>query len=287
LITACDDDSIVCYNTETALEVQTLYSKKYGVDFIHFTHHNSAVLCAPKVTSRDYSIRYLSLHDNRYLRTFTGHKNSIHSISMSPRDDLFLSGGTDGTARMWDLRSPDCSGIMHTSLSSGGQYSNVTTSFDKEGLIFATAIGGNNIKLFDARNYDAGPFSTFCVKYRHDLAWRNIEFSSDGKLILLTTPHGIIIVDSFDGNLVQNISGFNNQKGYPLLSSFVPDGNHVLVGSEDGFVHVYNATNGTKIATWNARPPHPNPVKTVLFNPTSMLAVSAGKNLAFWIPEIP
>lgn len=46
-------------------------SKKYGVDLIHFAHASKdAVHCSTKV---DNTIRYLSLHDNKYIRYFMGH----------------------------------------------------------------------------------------------------------------------------------------------------------------------------------------------------------------------
>ena len=34
------------------------------------------------------------------------------SLSVSPVDDTILSGSLDRTARLWDLRAPDCLGLM-------------------------------------------------------------------------------------------------------------------------------------------------------------------------------
>lgn len=39
----------------------------------------------------DQWIRYLSTHDNSYLRYFKGHESTVTSLCMSPRSDTFLS----------------------------------------------------------------------------------------------------------------------------------------------------------------------------------------------------
>lgn len=80
---------------------------QYGVDLVRFTHHNDAVICASK-NGWDESLRYLSLHDNRYLRYFKGHRDRVVSLAMSPRDDTFISGSLDNTIRIWDLNSNSC-----------------------------------------------------------------------------------------------------------------------------------------------------------------------------------
>ena len=67
------------------------------------------------------SIRYLSLHDNRYLRYFKGHRDRVSALSMSPRDDSFLSAAMDRTVRMWDLRTNVCQGLMHVPLQGAAQ----------------------------------------------------------------------------------------------------------------------------------------------------------------------
>lgn len=81
-------------------------SKKYGVDLIHFAHANKDAIHSS--TKIDNTIRYLSLHDNKYLRYFLGHTKKVVSLCMSPLDDMFLSGSLDKTIRLWDLRTNNC-----------------------------------------------------------------------------------------------------------------------------------------------------------------------------------
>ena len=107
LITASDDESLHIYNTVSGKKHKSIFSKKYGVDLIRFTHHSSSVICASK-NSWDESLRYLSLHDNRYLRYFKGHRDKVVSLALSPTSDFFISGSLDNTIRLWDLNSNSC-----------------------------------------------------------------------------------------------------------------------------------------------------------------------------------
>jgi COMPASS component SWD2 len=67
LVTSGDDESLVLYNAVSGKKTKTVFSKKYGIDLVRFSHNNQAVICASK-NQWDDSIRYLSLHDNRYIR---------------------------------------------------------------------------------------------------------------------------------------------------------------------------------------------------------------------------
>ena len=39
----------------------------------------------------DHSLRYLAVHDNRYLRYFQGHTARVTALCMSPKSDAFIS----------------------------------------------------------------------------------------------------------------------------------------------------------------------------------------------------
>lgn len=51
------------------------------------------------------TIRYLSTHDNKYLRYFRGHSEKVVDLAINPQNDTFLSSSMDQTVQMWDLRS--------------------------------------------------------------------------------------------------------------------------------------------------------------------------------------
>lgn len=145
LISCSEDDQIVIYDCEKGTQVRTVNSKKYGVDLIHFTHaKNTAIHSSTKV---DDTIRYLSLHDNKYIRYFPGHTKKVVSLCLSPVEDTFLSGSLDKTLRLWDLRSPNCQGLMHLS-------GRPVAAYDPEGLIFAAGVNSESIKLYDLRSFD-------------------------------------------------------------------------------------------------------------------------------------
>ena len=63
---------------------------------------------------RKRTIPYHSLHDNKYLQYFKGHKTKGISLEVSPIDDGFMSGMMDETGRQWDLRTPTCRGLFIT-----------------------------------------------------------------------------------------------------------------------------------------------------------------------------
>ncbi|XP_072025757.1 WD repeat-containing protein 82-like isoform X2 [Amphiura filiformis] len=276
LISSSEDDSIVIYDCLEGKPKKTLYSKKYGVDLIRFTHAvNTVIYTSNKV---DDTIRYLSLHDNKFIRYFPGHTKKVVSLSMSPIDDSFLSGSLDKTIRLWDLRSPNCQGMMNLQ-------GRPVASFDPDGLIFACGINSEMVKLYDLRSYDKGPFTTFKLQQDRDCDWTSLKFSNDGKKILISTNGAVIrLVDAFTGQPMQTFMGQMNQKGLLLEASFTPDAQFVLSGSQDGKLHVWHAESGSKVATLQSK--EENPIHCVQFNPKFMMVATSSQHSAFWIPNI-
>ncbi|OXA38553.1 WD repeat-containing protein 82 [Folsomia candida] len=276
LISSADDDQIVLYDCEKGTQRRVLNSKKYGVDLIHFTHaKNTAIHSSTKV---DDTIRYLSLHDNKYLRYFPGHTKKVTTLCMSPMDDTFLSGSLDKTLRLWDLRSPNCIGLMPL-------LGIPVAGFDPEGLIFAAGVNNESIKLYDLRSFEKGPFSTFKFAYDNENEWASLKFSPDGKTIMIST-HGPIIrlVDAFHGLPLQTFSGFNSSKTATIEASFSPDSQFVLSGSMDGAIHVWSTEHGRKVAVLTGD--HTGPVHCVQFNPKYMMMATGCTNMSFWLPAI-
>ena len=102
---------------------------------------------------------------------------------MSPKNDTFMSGSLDHTVRLWDLRTNICQ-VPHTSNRVGGFRAlsldscgdghaagrlggwvagwqglmrvrgRPSVAYDEQGLVFAVAMEGGAVKLFDVRSYE-------------------------------------------------------------------------------------------------------------------------------------
>ena len=186
----------------------------------------------------------------------------------------------DDTARIWDLRSTNCQGVMR--FAGGGN--RPAAAFDPHGLVFAVAIGGSQIKLFDVRAYDKGPFATFEPSLGGSKSFACIKFSNSGKLMLLTTTDGsVILLDSFTGALLSVLTGHMNTQGMPLEACFTPDGQFVVAGSEDG--GIYRWHTGTGMQSGTVLREHTCPVTAIKCNPTRMMLASACSTLCLWLPS--
>ncbi|XP_065839169.1 WD repeat-containing protein 82-like isoform X2 [Oscarella lobularis] len=279
LITSSNDDSIVIYDCKDGKSKRTVYSKKYGCDLVRYTHAPNAVLHASN--KNDDIIRYLSLHDNKYLRYFSGHTKRVVALDMSPVDDSFISGSLDKTVRLWDLRSPNCQGLMCLKQ----VVTSPSVSFDPEGLIFAVGIDSQQVRLYDLRSFDKGPFATFRLTRTSGLEWSDLKFSRDGKSILIsTTGEYIYMLDAFEGSLLQTFTGFLNEKKLKLQASFSPDNQFVFSGSQDGKVYAWSTAYGNRVAVLEGN--HPGPTYCVQFNPKAMMLATACTNVGFWLPSV-
>ncbi|KAF9101004.1 member of Set1p complex, histone methyl transferase [Mortierella sp. GBA35] len=239
-VTSAQDESLHVYDCNTGKLEKTLFSKKYGVNLARFTHRSTSVVYAS--TKEDDTLRYLSLHDNKYIRYFKGHEKRVTSLEMSPLDDQFLAGSED-TVRLWDLRSPNCQGA----LSVLGQ---PVVAFDPSGLVFVVAVG-SILRLYDVKSFDQGPFTSATIGSSLDIDpttifATQIEFSSDGKNLLVTTASDAhYIVDAYiPTNTRFKLVGHNTYGTEAFTSGseacWTPDGKCVVSGSRDGDIYVWD-----------------------------------------------
>ncbi|QQP58440.1 WD40 proteinlike [Caligus rogercresseyi] len=175
----------------------------------------------------------------------------------------------DHTVRLWDLRVATCSGVMNVT-------GKPVVAFDPEGLSSLVGVQSEQVKLYDLRSYDKGPFTC---------EWTSLRFSPHGKYILLSTNGRVLrLLDAFNGTPLQTLSGQLNNKGIPIQGSFSPDSQFIISGSTDGRIHVWKAEDGNKVCVLNGG--HAGPVQCVEFNPSFMMMASACSHLNMWLPNL-
>ncbi|KAI9335073.1 WD40-repeat-containing domain protein [Obelidium mucronatum] len=286
-LATCEDE-LRMYDCLSGTHKKTSYSKKYGCAIAKFTHRPNNVLYSS--TKEDDAIRYLSFHDNKFIKYFNGHVSKVTAIEMCPQDDQFLSASRDGEVRLWDLKSNNCHGILKTNSQ------NPRIAFDPTGLIFAVTTNSSAIRLYDLKSLSSGPFATFKVPTElggsttMSSEWTNIKFSNCGKWILLGNKQGSsCAVESYEGKLLWNFAdrSCGNYSGPLDMDTVItPDGKYVLGGCDDGAVQFWESPPVEDISSNKQRSIFPSvklkavrdPSPLIKFNPRFMMFASASES---------
>ncbi|CAD5218100.1 unnamed protein product [Bursaphelenchus okinawaensis] len=272
MLVSGEDENLVVYDVLAGGMQCIVPSKKYGCAHAKYLHSQELALYAS--TKKDDSIRLLSLYDTHYVRYFQGHSKQITGISVSPVDDMFITSSKDKTLRFWDAKQEACCGIMQVN-------SNATAAFDPEGLVIAVAIGSDQIRMYDKRAYENGPFVSFDLGIIKDTKWTNIKFSEDGKSILVMTSGNYHrLVDAFNGGITHSLTGHSNANGLVLNACFSPDSQFVFCGSDNGKVTVWSREDGTRVHELSTDPN--DPILHCVYNPVYHVLATAGSNTKLW-----
>lgn len=162
--------------------------------------------------SKDKTIFYLSVFDNKYLRKFDGHTGEIQSISANPVNDTFMSVGDD-CINLWDIRYQPPVYSIKTSgkigcMSRGYQYALADSNF---------------VYIYDWRN-TKGPL---IVKNIRPNFYEKIHYTTDEAYLCLSTMNNHVFLNP-DGNLITSLS-FEN----PCDGDVAPESNIFICGSSN------------------------------------------------------
>ena len=255
------------------------------------------------------AVRYLSTHDNSFLRYFRGHTDTVTCVALNPSNDDFVTCSLDGTVRFWNLQSPNARGQLNL-------HAPYFAAYDPSASVIAVASPPTQtVMLYDVRAFDRPPFAQFDLKEHEQRFnpgqagrnWSKIELSNDGKSLLVgTTGPGHFVLDAFEGQLTHFLprrGGRSERRapGEPSQSraagqgdaTFSPDGRYVIGGSgqDDGLVvwDVQGAPGRDKVAEIVAELPvpagAPGRAEVVAYNPRSNLVCTADKDFMIWLPD--
>lgn len=235
------------------------------------------------------------------------------SISLCPSGDQFLSCSRDNTVRLWNLSSPNYHGLLNLN----GAH---LAAYDPSATVIAIASSSTHtVLLYDVRNYDKPPFATWELQESEQrffggekIEWTKIEFTNDGKsLVIATNGSGHFVLDAFSGDVVHfcyrkaGPSGRLPPSGSTTShGSNVPNGNTPSIGQGDVCVspdgqYLISGSGDDGLLVWDiTQPPTSNNVlepmeqlpghgkgAIVGYNPRTNLLASADRDFYLWQPD--
>ena len=181
------------------------------------------------VTSSMYGLCLWDMEKGKTKAAFIGHEGIVTCASFNPIDGSIVSGGVDGTVRIWN--------------STGGGFRDIATGFieavsdveySPDGNTFATTGGSYAVRLWDATT------NKLKTAFGGARAPQAIAYSPDGNQI--ATGGLSDDVKLWDANTGEQLAVFKEHADAIESLDFSPDGKTLVSGARDGLVVLWDLT---------------------------------------------
>ena len=259
------------------------------------------------------------LRDNAYrwfeIRTLHGHSDIVSCLQWSASKPLLVSGGKDGTVRVWHTTNWNCrnsfdgksGAIFSASLNGdatrvvvGGQSAGTvldtangavikqlgthgcnkcTEAWSPDSKLIASRICSNEVKILDATNDEYKEVSKFQLQEWSNSILSNIAFTKDSKFIVSGSLQHNIEIRNINTNTTQTLTDPHTQEVTSVAIS--PDSKLLASACRDGGIVLWDTQTWGVIRQLKG---HTDSVTCVDWNHESRLVVSGSKdrNIKIW-----
>ncbi|CAG8458092.1 12413_t:CDS:2 [Ambispora leptoticha] len=206
------------------------------------------------------------------IKTYEGHGKEVLGVSITQDHSKFVSCGGDRQVFLFDVTTAKTIRRFE-----GHQHRVNTVDFNRDGTVVLSGSYDSTVRIWDCRSVD-GNIRIYDLRVGAlltDLISQPVTsvcFSGDGNCVLASSLDDTIrLMDKDNGGLLNSFKGHKNTQ-YKIQSCLSNYDMHVISGSEDGNICIWDLLEGKLLSTIHQA--HENVVTCVAYNPKQPIMIS-------------
>jgi hypothetical protein len=201
---------------------------------VRFSPDGKILAAAGYESGPNHAIYLFDMTTGKPLPKLAGHASGgVRRLVFTPDGKQLLSGGFDGTVRVWDMTTHK--ELRHIKVEAGTVYS---LALAPDAQMIATA-GREGLRLWDLAS---GKEQVRDEMNRHGCV--AVAFSPDSKIVASGDSETVKLWEVATGKEVQTLHGFKGEVSYLIFSA---DGRTLFTSSYDHFVRLWEVRTGRMI----------------------------------------